>query len=107
MVKRAESPGGSSTRPVSENSSLPSLDRVADPGALGIDVRPDPKLIAAGWERRFVADPPRLREAVELYTELGFEVLAEPVRVSELNPGCADCQLVLSRLFVTIYTRRK
>ena len=90
-----------------EGSSLPPLERVDDPGALGIKILPDPKLLAEGWERRFIADPLRAREAVELYTDLGFEVLAQPVTVSELNSDCADCQLVVSRLFVTIYTRRK
>ena len=30
---------------------------------------------ADGWERRFVADPERAREAAELYRQAGFEVV--------------------------------
>jgi hypothetical protein len=41
--------------------------------------RLDPKkLSAAGWERRCVLSAPRLGEAVEMYEELGFEVLLVP-----------------------------
>jgi hypothetical protein len=32
-----------------------------------------------GWTRQFMADEPRLSEAVELYKSLGFEVHFEPV----------------------------
>jgi len=32
-----------------------------------------------GWTRQFVANEPRLSEAVELYKETGYEVHLEPV----------------------------
>ena len=67
---------------------------------------PDPKLVAEGWERRFMADSRRLKEYTELYSSMGFEVRAEPIRPEEIGPDCGDCSLVLYRLFVTIYTRR-
>ena len=67
---------------------------------------PDPKLVAEAWERRFMADSRRLNEYVELYSSMGFEVCAEPVRAEEIGPECGDCSLVMCRLFVTIYTRR-
>jgi hypothetical protein len=67
---------------------------------------PDPALTAEGWERRFIADPRRAREATDLYTQLGFEVRAEPLSPEELGDDCSDCQLVLLG-FRTIYTRRK
>ena len=67
---------------------------------------PDPALTAKGWERRFIADPRRTQEATELYTELGFEVRAEPLTPEELGDECGDCQLVLMG-FRTIYTRPK
>lgn len=66
----------------------------------------DPTLLAAGWERRFVADRRRAEEALELYRTLGFEVRAEPVAPELIGDECSDCQLVVQRWFVMIYTRR-
>jgi hypothetical protein len=43
-------------------------------------------LNAEGWTRQFVANEPRLSEAVELYRQLGFEVLLEPL------PETAQCE---------------
>ncbi|MBZ5538671.1 MAG: hypothetical protein LAO31_22210 [Acidobacteriia bacterium] len=68
---------------------------------------PDPGLTAAGWERRFIAAGERAREAMELYTQLGFEVCAVPVHPSELEDGCEDCRAVSLLQFKTIYTRKK
>ncbi len=68
--------------------------------------QPRPELVAAGWERRFMADGPRLKEYSELYRSLGFEVHVEPIRPDEIGPDCTDCSLVLYRLFATLYTRR-
>lgn len=56
------------------------------------------------WQRRFVAAPPRLQEAVEIYQALGLEVRLDPVHSDELPPQCHDCQAALS-LFRVIYTR--
>ena len=61
----------------------------------------------AGWERRFVADPARAREAVDVYTQAGFEVRVEPLSPEDLREECASCQLVQAGLFRVIYTRSK
>ena len=66
----------------------------------------NPRLVAKGWERRFMADSERASEAAELYTSLGYEVRAESVSPSELSDECADCQLVVCHTYVTIYTRK-
>ena len=66
----------------------------------------DPKLLAEGWERRFMADAERAREAVELYEELGYEVRTEAVRSEDVADDCEDCQLLMLLRFQTIYTRR-
>ncbi len=47
------------------------------------------KLESEGWTRRFVTDEPRLKEAVELYENSGFEVHLEPL------PKKADCESCL------------
>ena len=57
-----------------------------------------------GWEKRFIADEPRLSEAVALYEEIGFEVLLEPVDTSAEE--CAPCMTV-DDSYKTIYTRPK
>jgi len=66
----------------------------------------DSKLLAEGWERRFMADLGRLDEYVELYTSLGFEVRTEKVPPEEIGPECNDCRLIICRQFVTLYTRK-
>jgi hypothetical protein len=66
----------------------------------------DPRRIADGWERRFIADRPRAEEAIELYAGMGYEVCADPIMPEELADDCEDCLLVARLRFVTIYTRR-
>lgn len=70
-------------------------------------LQPDSSLIAQGWERRFTADEHRAKEAMELYTRLGFEVRAEPVLPEELQDDCEDCKTLVSFYFQTIYTRKR
>lgn len=70
-------------------------------------LKPDPALVAEGWERRFIADRQRAEEVMELYRQLGYEVRAEPVRPNELEGECEQCQLVAALQFTTIYTRKK
>jgi hypothetical protein len=58
------------------------------------------------WERRFVADPDRAREAAELYRQAGFEVRVEPGVPEGLREDCGSCWLVKAGFFQVIYTRR-
>ena len=44
---------------------------------------------------------------VALYEELGFEVVADPVKPEQLVDDCQDCRLLILLEFKTIYTRRK
>lgn len=106
MAKGSKPQNGSSPEKAEGSLRIGLVDHREEPADLSLNSMPDPKLEAAGWEKRFIADPMRAREAIQLYTELGFEVLAEPVNEAELDSECADCKLVVSRLFVTIYTRR-
>lgn len=75
--------------------------------ALNERIKADPALLAEGWERRFVADGRRAQEAVELYTALGFEARALPVRPEEISEECEDCRLIAALNFQTVYTRRR
>jgi hypothetical protein len=69
-------------------------------------IEPDPQRIADGWERRFIADGARAEEAVALYQELGYEVVADDVSPDDLPEGCEACRLVAMLKFKSIYTRR-
>lgn len=77
------------------------------PPPLVSDPEPDPHLIAEGWERRFTADALRAREAIELYTSLGYEVRLEAIQPSQLSPACGDCRVATCFAYQTIYTRKK
>jgi hypothetical protein len=70
-------------------------------------LRPDPALVAEGWERRFTADAQRTLEVMDLYSQLGYEVRAEPVLPEELKNECDDCCSPVVLDFKTIYTRKK
>jgi len=60
-----------------------------------------------GWTRRFSALGRRLNEAVELYRQLGFEILLEPADLDAEHTfsagGCESC--IVTTLARTIYTR--
>ncbi|MBP8625553.1 MAG: hypothetical protein KBE27_07180 [Syntrophorhabdaceae bacterium] len=65
-----------------------------------------------GWEKRFVASEPRLSEMSELYREIGFEVLLEPLQAKEelkddtcCEKGCTVCLDADRERYKVIYTR--
>ena len=70
-------------------------------------ISPDPELIADGWERRFVADGSRVKEALDLYTEMGLDTRAEPVKQDQMAEKCEGCHIHMMLNFKTIYTRKK
>ncbi len=75
-------------------------------GSRDLEAWREGQLARAGWTRRFIAGPPRLEEAVELYETLGYEVRLEPVSSEELREECEGCALAPA-LFRVIYTRRR
>ena len=67
-----------------------------------------------GWTRQFVAEEPRLSEAVAMYKELGFEVHLEPFPKVEEPPGaeggsseCRRCFQGFEERYKIIFTRPK
>ncbi|MBL7203520.1 MAG: hypothetical protein ISS63_04200 [Desulfobacteraceae bacterium] len=46
-----------------------------------------------GWTKQFVANEPRLSEAVEMYKEAGFEVHLEPLPPQPRHPAEEKCEL--------------
>ena len=74
------------------------------------------RLEEKGWVKQFVANEPRLSEAVELYKEAGFEVHLEPLPKGQeceacVSPGeakeCRVCFDGSEDLYKIIFTRRK
>lgn len=65
---------------------------------------PHAELLAAGWKRCFIADEPRLSEAVETYQEIGYQVRLLPVPLDEGE--CTECMRRAPERFKVIYVRR-
>ena len=72
------------------------------------------ELIEQGWEKRFIAEEPRLTEMAELYRSLGLEVLLEPLPSKEEaeaagceGEGCTVCFDANRDRYRTIYTRSR
>ncbi len=59
-----------------------------------------------GWEKRFTTFGTRLKEAVELFEELGFEVKLEEAEKPDNLPD-DSCEKCFSQLERTIYVRPK
>lgn len=70
-------------------------------------LRPDPLLVAGGWQRRFTVDEERAKEVVDLYAQLGYEVRAEAVHAGEPQDDCHDCHASTTVRLRTIYTRKE
>ena len=48
------------------------------------------RLKAEGWVERFTASGARLKEAIEIYRELGYQVKTVPINEIDLD-GCTTC----------------
>jgi hypothetical protein len=66
------------------------------------DERTEQDLVREGWTRCFLAEEPRLSEAIETYRELGFEVAL--ARASKEPGACLCCVGAGARV---IYTRKR
>lgn len=67
-----------------------------------------------GWTRQFIADEPRLSEAVDMYKEAGFEVHLEPLPKPEKKTEapksasegkCRQCFEGIEDRYKVIFTR--
>lgn len=48
----------------------------------------------------------KIREAVEMYEALGYEVKTVRVAADEVSGQCGECRLLIQLQFKTVYTRR-
>jgi hypothetical protein len=67
---------------------------------------PSHHLEERGWTKRFTALGLRLKESIELYRQLGYEVHLEPAYLSEEQHQAEACQqCFVTTQARTIYTR--
>lgn len=57
-----------------------------------------------GWERKTVQLEPRLTELIDLYENIGLEVLLEPFRPEDIE-YCTECFRRACDKYKVIYTR--
>ena len=74
--------------------------------------RREEELAQKGWEKRFIAEEPRLLEMREMYESIGFDVLLEPLPPKEelaacVEGGCTACLELDPERYRIIYTRRR
>lgn len=76
------------------------------------------ELTRNGWEKRFIACEPRLSEMTDMYREIGFEVLLEPLPTKDEleaqgcgtscgEKECTVCYDADTERYRIIFTRRK
>jgi len=65
------------------------------------------KLVKERWVKQTTIGEPRLREIVELYKSLGYEVHLEPVKLDELDEECRRCYEGEIDEVKTVYVRKK
>lgn len=77
------------------------------PGLEEVDPAADPALAAEGWVARFLADNSRAAEVMEIYADLGFEVMTRPLAPEHVGPQCTACAETACPVYAMIYTRRR
>ena len=80
-------------------------DPVVAGRAMGCALPADEALTAQGWEFRCNTDANRLREVVDAFEEMGFEVRLEKLNLEGLNEACNGCFETLCELSA-VYIRR-
>ncbi len=73
---------------------------------MGCALPVDEALAAQGWEFRCNTDANRLREVVDTFEEMGFEVRLEKLNLEGLNETCGGCVDTLRGLSA-VYIRRR
>jgi hypothetical protein len=60
------------------------------------------------WERRSIIDNDRVGEQVEMYEEIGFEVMVKDVDPEHLpEEYCKECFIANPEKYKILYTRKK
>lgn len=81
-------------------------ERRANGSDLGCSLPVDAALSAQGWEWRCNAEGTKLRNVVESYRELGFEVRLERLDLRGLSEDCEGCKGTLEQASA-VFVKRK
>ena len=71
------------------------------------EVGAEPALLEAGWTRRFMVEPSRAEESVELYERMGLEVLLAAPAPQGFAEACQGCAKAACTAYLVVYTRQK
>lgn len=64
-------------------------------------------LVEQGWEQQGSFEEPRLSDIVEMYREIGCEVLLEPYDpAGDGDGGCNACMVAAKERLRTVFTRK-
>ena len=58
------------------------------------------------WQRRNVLETERVKELVEMYESIGFEVRVKDFKPGEFEGECSECMKSEPEKYKVIYTRR-
>lgn len=58
------------------------------------------------WVKRNVTDEHRVKDMIELYESMGFEIKVEDFSVQNNHSECNECMLESPEKFKVIFTRR-
>jgi len=58
------------------------------------------------WVKRNVTDEHRVKDMIELYESMGFEIKVEDFSVGNSHSECNECMLESPEKFKVIFTRR-
>ncbi len=72
---------------------------------MGCALPADQELTSQGWVFRCNTDANRLREVVDAFEEMGFEVRLEPLNLEGLDDSCGGCKETLCKLSA-VYVRK-
>jgi hypothetical protein len=64
------------------------------------------KSVKEGWKKKGVYDEPRLSELVDMYKEIGFEVLVLDYEANTDNSQCNECIKKNPEKYKILYTRK-
>ncbi len=68
-------------------------------------IAPDATLVEAGWTQRFLVDPARADDLVDLYRQAGFEVTLHKPTPADFDARCGECPVTVCRTYEMLYTR--
>ncbi|RKY85695.1 hypothetical protein DRQ09_06930 [candidate division KSB1 bacterium] len=58
------------------------------------------------WEKRNIIEKERVNELVELYRDIGFEVMVKDFNPDDFDGECSECMKIHPEKYKIIYTKK-